>query len=190
MILHWLTLPTLLTLMRIIFVPFIVYAMVNGNWDAAFILFSIAIITDLLDGLLARLWNEQTALGATLDPLADKLLILSCFFTLAFVHGPLFSIPLWFVIFVLCKELILMSGIALLYWYTGSVPIRPVMLGKIAMVVQTCFIFWLFACYFFHWMPVKTYYGMLGCVIAVVFAALINYIVIGIRWLCGYYHHD
>src|SRR5690349_20790870 len=94
------TIPTLFTILRIVLVPIIVGAMVAGWWGCAFLFFVVACLTDVIDGLLARLLNEKTLFGAFLDPIADKLLLISCFFTLAFVTTPLFLIPRWFVLFV------------------------------------------------------------------------------------------
>lgn len=175
------TLSTLITLARVALVPFIVGSMVTGYWGSAFILFVIAALTDLLDGNFARLLNEKTFLGACLDPVADKALLLSCFFTLAFVQSPLFSIPLWFVVLVLFRELILVSGIIALLLLDGHIQVRPTIFGKLTTVVQMGFIIWLFACYFFHWLPIKTYYTMLGIVIIMVFISLMQYIRIGLR---------
>lgn len=177
------TLSTMLTLLRIALVPCIVAAMVMGLWGPAFGMFCVAAISDALDGYLARLWHEQTFLGACLDPIADKLLVLSCFFTLAFIQSPLFTIPQWFVVLVLVKELILIGGSVLFYLIKGHIDIRPTLLGKMTAVVQMCFIMWLFACYFFSWLPVKTYVSMLAIVLVLVFASLVQYFTIGIRQL-------
>lgn len=173
------TISTIITLIRIGLTPFIVGAMVAHCWGIACILFVIAAITDGVDGYLARIRNERTFLGAALDPIADKILLLSCFFTLAFVQSPLFTIPLWFVIVVLIKELVVIGGACVVYYCTGDVEISPTRLGKTTTVIQISFIMWLFACYFFAWMPVKTYYTMLGLVLLVVGASLVQYVRIG-----------
>lgn len=177
------TLSTLLTLVRIALTPFIVASMIAHHWGIACTLFCIAACTDILDGNIARWLNEKTFLGACLDPIADKFLVLSCFFTLAFVQSPLFSIPLWFVWLVLCKELILIGGAIILYNIKGHIEMQPTVLGKTTTVMQMGFIIWLFACYFFSWIPVKTYYCMLGIVIVLVFSSLLHYIFIGIKQL-------
>jgi len=177
------TFSTLLTLVRIVLTPFIVCAMCYFYWGTAFVLFCIAAATDIADGYLARWLDERTFLGACLDPLADKILLLSCFFTLAFVQSPLFSIPLWFVFLVLLKELILVLGAIILYYLKGHIIIHPTLLGKLTTLVQMGFIIWLFACYFFTWIPVKTYYSMLTIVMLLVFASLAQYIMIGIQQL-------
>ena len=78
------------TLLRIASVPFIVASMVTQHWGIAFFLILFASATDLLDGFLARNFDQKTFLGACLDPIADKILILSCYFTLAFWQSPLF----------------------------------------------------------------------------------------------------
>ena len=174
--------PTVLTITRIILIPPIVYAMMHNWWGIACTFFVIAALTDILDGMIARWWNDKTWLGACLDPVADKLLILSCFFALTLVHGPLI-IPSWFVAIVLIKELLLIAGTIAVFCIRGYIPIQPVFLGKSAMFVQTLFIMWLFACSFFHWMPIKTYYAMLGLVLITVCASFIHYVSICITWL-------
>lgn len=177
------TISTLFTFLRVILTPLIVLAMAFHHWGMAFSLFLIASISDMLDGTLARWLREQTFLGACLDPIADKFLILSCFFSLAFIQSPLFTIPFWFVSLVLIKELALVGGALLIFLLKGHIEVRPRFLGKITTVTQMCFIIWLFACYFFKWVPIKTYYTMLGILLVMVFASLIQYTAIGIRTL-------
>ncbi|MEX0671719.1 MAG: CDP-alcohol phosphatidyltransferase family protein [Candidatus Babeliales bacterium] len=180
---HRLTIPTLLTLARIAVTPCIIFAMVYQYWGIAFSLFVFAAITDLLDGFLARILDQKSLLGACLDPIADKLLTLSVFGTLAFVQSPLFAIPAWFVIIMLIKELLLMLGAGLVYLICGQLRIAPLKIGKIAMFAQVMFIIWLFACYFFQWVPVRTYWAMLLLVMAVVLWAFIRYTLVGISQL-------
>ena len=177
------TASTLLTIVRILLVPIIVGSMVTGWWEGACVLFAIASITDMFDGTLARWYNEQTLLGACLDPIADKLLLVSVFATLAFVHTPLFAIPQWFVGLVLMRELIIVGGSLGIWIYQGSLTINPTFLGKMTTLMQVIFIMWLFACYFFAWMPVKTYYVMFGLMLVMVISSLIQYICIGLRFL-------
>jgi len=177
-----LTLATFFTVLRIILTPCIVYVMINQYWGAAFLLFIIASTTDVIDGALARKWNQETVFGACLDPIADKFLLISCFSTLAFIPSPLFSIPLWFVLIVLIKELLLVVGVAMLYFLKGSIQIKPTWLGKITTLMQIIFIIWLFACYFFGWVPIKAYYVMLGLLLFLVLATLAQYSYLGYRY--------
>jgi len=179
------TIATLFTVGRMILAPFIVAAMIMHQWGLAFWLFVIAALTDTIDGNLARWFGEKTFLGACLDPIADKLLILSVFFTLAFVQSPLFSIPLWLVLFVLLKELIILGGSLVMLLLDKPLHIAPTWLGKMTTAVQISFIIWLFACYFFHWLPIKTYYTMLGLVFVLTFLSLLQYLRIGFRTIQG-----
>ena len=175
------TIPTLFTMLRIVLVPIIVGAMVVGWWGCAFLFFVVACLTDVIDGLLARLLNEKTLFGAFLDPIADKLLLISCFFTLAFVTTPLFLIPRWFVLFVMSKEIIQVAGGFVIYRLRGHLNIQPTLLGKTTTFIQMIFIMWLFACYFFCWVPIKTYYTMLGIMIFFIGASFGQYVRIGLR---------
>lgn len=180
------TLPNFLTILRLLTVPVTVVMMVKHQWGMAFGAFLFAALTDICDGFLARYLNQKTFLGACLDPIADKALILSVYFTLAFVQSPLFSIPLWFVVLVLMKELVLIGGAALLFYQKGFLKVAPTALGKATMAVQTLFIIWLFACYFFHWLPVKTYYTSLGVVLILVLSSLYQYAKIGFKQARAY----
>lgn len=175
------TISTLFTLVRIALTPCIVLAMIWDAWGIAFGLFVFACITDWLDGYLARMRNEQTFLGACLDPVADKILILSVFFTLAFMQSLPFSIPIWFVILMLLKETILVGGAVFIFVTKGYIEIRPRKLGKVTTFIQMLFIGWVFACYFFAWAPIKTYYVALTILIILVFASLLEYTRIGIQ---------
>lgn len=177
------TIPTLFTLARIIVIPVIVGAMVMGWWGRAFFFFVFACLTDVIDGLLARFLNEKTFLGACLDPIADKLLLISCFFTLAFVSTPLFSVPRWFVLFVVSKEIIQIAGALIIYAIRGHLNVQPTILGKTTTFIQMIFIMWLFACYFFCWVPIKTYYTMLGIMILFIGGSFMQYAHIGGRMI-------
>lgn len=177
------TLSTIVTLVRIILVPFIVWSMVAQHWGAAFWLFVIAAFTDVLDGNIARWFNQKTFLGACLDPIADKILLISCFVTLAFAQSPLFGIPIWFVLLVLIKDLIVVIGSTALFVVKKHLDVAPTVLGKLTTFVQVCFITWLFACYFFCWLPIKTYAFMLVAVSMFVIVTLIQYIKLGLQQL-------
>jgi len=177
------TLSTLITLVRIILIPFILTAMQSQYWGTALVLFIIAALTDVADGTLARLRNERTFLGACLDPIADKLLVLSCFFMLAFTKAPLFDIPGWFLALIALRELIMIGGSLTVWVSTGSLVIRPTLLGKATTVLHMGFIAWVFACYYYHWLPIKTYYGMLGVGVVLVTISLGHYIYIGYKQL-------
>lgn len=177
------TVPTLFTLMRIALIPIIVTTMIVGWWGHALLFFVIACMTDVVDGLLARLLNEKTFLGACLDPVADKLLLISCFFTLACISTPLFSMPRWFVMFVVSKEIIQIAGAVFIYRVRGHLDVQPTLLSKTTTCIQMIFLMWLFASYFFCWAPIKTYYTMLGIMILFIGASFVQYVRIGLGML-------
>ena len=169
------TFSTVLTLLRIVFIPFIAYAMVQRWWILALILFTIGALTDALDGYLARKWNDETTLGAYLDPLADKLLVISCYGALVFSPVDGLHIPTWFLAIVFAKEVALLAGA--LYWgiLKHEVEVKPSWLGKAAMAFQSVLIGWVILCSIFHWVPVKTFYGVLAAALLLVIGSLVQY---------------
>lgn len=148
------TLPTYVTLFRVALTPCIVWAIGCGLWGASFFFFCLAAFSDLLDGALARSLNLHSALGACLDALADKFLIISVFSALAICHSPF--VPFWLVVIILIKELILISGAVYVGFFNGWSQIRPSLLGKFNMCVQVVFIVWIFLCGLLGWVPFKT----------------------------------
>jgi cardiolipin synthase len=173
------TFSTVITIIRIIAVPFIVSAMLWGKWGTAALLFFIASLTDMLDGSIARYFNQKTFLGACLDPLADKLLLVSCFATLAWTNILPFQVPYWFVGLVLLRELMIVLGVLYVYCNKSGVEIDPTPLGKATTALQMLFIMWLFLCYFYQWIPAKTYYGSLYIITILVIVSFIQYAKIG-----------
>lgn len=186
---HMVTLSTGFTLLRIVLVPFIVYAMMKDQWGIACALFVSAALTDLIDGFLARYLNQETLLGAYLDPIADKFLLVTTFATLACVETPLFTIPLWFVMMILFKEVVVVVGFLLLILIKGSFPrVQPTLLGKATTCVQILFVIWLFSCYFFQWLPIKTYSVVLMGVALLMVVTGIQYVLVGYSILINGVH--
>jgi cardiolipin synthase (CMP-forming) len=136
-----LTLATGLTLLRVMITPVLVLALLYQAWLLALCLFLAAAMTDFLDGACARLFDEQTLLGAYLDPIADKLLIISCYTTLACIEYTL--VPLWLVVVMMIKEAALVGGTLWLSWIQGNGVVQPAWTGKAAMLVQTAGVFWI-----------------------------------------------
>ncbi len=179
------TFSTFLTLVRIFLTPCIVVAMFLGEWGVAFWLFFIASLTDMFDGMLARLLNQKTFLGACLDPLADKCLLVSCFAALACTDTLPFTVPFWFVMLVLFREIIIVAGFVYMYCTSQGLDVKPTFLGKGTTAAQMIFIMWLFTCYFYGWAPAKTYYTALCVITVMVVASLVQYALIGIRHCWG-----
>ncbi len=121
-----LSIPNLITLGRVIIIPIIFWLLVSGQTRGAFLLFVLAGISDAVDGWLAKRWNMQTELGAYLDPMADKLLIVSIYVALG-VAGEL---PSWLVIAVVSRDILIVLGV-LLCWIIGRpVEIQPHLVSK------------------------------------------------------------
>lgn len=142
---RWLTMSNFLTSLRIILAPCVSVALYYKFWNIAFIIFLVAAGTDLLDGFLARLLNDHTHLGRVLDPIADKLFLISSLGSLSFLESPFFKIPVWFFILIVVRELILLIGGYLVMLVTGSCEsIKPSIWGKLTTFGQIIFIVWLF----------------------------------------------
>lgn len=128
------TVPNILTIIRILLTPVFVMAYISENFNLAWILFAIAGLTDALDGFLARIWNQRTQLGAMLDPLADKALLVTSFICLA-AKG---WIPSWFTVLVVSRDAIIIGGLAVLNFWGVDVRsrIKPIWISKFTTAAQ------------------------------------------------------
>jgi cardiolipin synthase len=126
------SIPNIITLVRIIIIPVFVTALVYRLYHYALGLFIAAAVTDTLDGLLARLTNQKTALGAFLDPLADKFLLVTSFILFAMKDW----IPTWLSITVISRDLIVTLGWLLLYLVYNITRVEPTIIGKAAVAAQ------------------------------------------------------
>lgn len=127
-----LTLPNLITMARLCAVPFTVWLMLHGRLDIAFWMFVAAGVSDGVDGWLARVRNARSALGAILDPMADKLLLVCVYVTLAAIG----VLPDWLALLVVFRDLVIVGGVLAL-WMLGEPPaIRPMMLSKANTALQ------------------------------------------------------
>ena len=120
-------LPNFITLGRILAVPFVFWLLLSGEAKAAFFIFVAAGISDAVDGFLAKRFNMQTELGAYLDPLADKLLIVSIYIAL----GARGEIPLWLVIAVVSRDLAILAAVMLSWLMDHPVVIKPLLVSKL-----------------------------------------------------------
>jgi cardiolipin synthase len=124
--------PNLLTLLRILITPLFVIFMIKGHYRLALLVFFLAGISDGLDGLFARWFNQKTVLGAHLDPLADKLLLISAFVALAVQQ----TIPSWLAVVVISRDILILTGIAILRYFHIAVTIKPSMISKCTTAAQ------------------------------------------------------
>jgi cardiolipin synthase (CMP-forming) len=132
-----LTAPNQLTLLRMMFVPFIVINLVAGHYKWALALFVLAGFSDGLDGMLARTLKQQTMIGQYLDPIADKLLLSTMFMVLAILH----KIPWKYTVMVFSRDISILCASAVLYAIAGLRDFRPSIFGKANTFAQVAAIF-------------------------------------------------
>lgn len=139
-----------ITILRILLIPFFIvltlYYVSSGNELCrifAILCFAVCAISDGVDGYIARRYNQRSELGAILDPLADKLLLVSGIILLSLNNGDrLPRLPLWLVATVLSRDVLILIGMTVIHLVCGKVTVRPRMLGKIATVLQMVTVIW------------------------------------------------
>ena len=128
-----LTTANQLTILRMLLIPVFVILLVYGYRGWALITFMVAGLTDLLDGLIARLAGEKTTLGAWLDPMADKLLLVTMFIVLTLPGiGLANQLPIWFTILVISRDVAIVATVAVVNLAIGPRTFRPSIFGKVA----------------------------------------------------------
>jgi CDP-diacylglycerol--glycerol-3-phosphate 3-phosphatidyltransferase len=137
------------TIMRILMIPFFVVEVLyyrstgrEGFRLGGVLAFAAAAICDGVDGYIARTYNQRSELGAILDPLADKLLLVSGIVLLSLSNAHLTSLPIWLSVTVIGRDLLLLTGMLVIHMTVGKVQVRPRALGKVATVAQMICIFW------------------------------------------------
>jgi cardiolipin synthase len=172
--------PNILTLVRIILVPIFVILVMQGSFSSALAVFVIAGITDGLDGFLARVLRQQTDLGAYLDPLADKALIITSFVILSILE----IIPGWLAVVVISRDCIILFGVSVLFLMSVPFEIRPTYVSKVTTLLQivTVFLVLVFKCLPEYESPVmiSTAFWMTACLTVV---SGFYYIFKGVRFI-------
>jgi cardiolipin synthase len=132
-----LTIPNLLTLVRLLLVPCFLVASMRGMFTAAFVMFVTAAVTDSLDGIVARRWNMHSKLGALLDPAADKTLLVCGYVYYTFASGiPLVRIPSWLTFAVFIRDFLIVCFAYLMYTRVNVKRFPPTVYGKISTILQ------------------------------------------------------
>jgi cardiolipin synthase len=126
------SLPNLITIGRILLVPVTIWLIVSGQFLFAFAVFIIAGISDAVDGFLARRLNLRTDLGRYLDPLADKLLLVSIYVTLGFLK----FMPAWLVILVASRDVMIVGAIILSWLMDKPINVKPLLVSKANTLAQ------------------------------------------------------
>jgi cardiolipin synthase (CMP-forming) len=130
-----LSIPNIITLGRILLVPVIVWAIASNQMAIAFAIFIIAGVSDAVDGFLAKRFNMASELGALLDPLADKALLVSIYIAL----GTWGAVPRWIVILVVSRDIMIVAAV-IVSWLVGKpIPMKPLMVSKLNTFAQVAF---------------------------------------------------
>lgn len=129
--------PNLLTLLRLVIIPFIVITVVGGSYRWALALFVLAGISDFFDGMLARVLKQRTELGQNLDPIADKMLLSTLFLVLSIMH----KIPWKYTVMVFSRDFTILMVAGLLYMTNTLRDFRPSIFGKLNTTAQIAAVF-------------------------------------------------
>lgn len=131
------TIPNLITSIRIILAPIFVIYLINERFSSALIVFILAGLSDGADGLIARLFGQKSRLGTFLDPLADKILLIAAFVTLAIIN----RIPPWLSVIVISRDVLILLGALILFLNNSHLTIRPSILSKMTTCLQLLTVF-------------------------------------------------
>lgn len=135
------TLPNLLTASRLVLAPVVAWRLLEHDVEGAFWLFVIAAITDLLDGTLARWLNQRSVLGAWLDPIADKVMLLTTLSMLALTE----LLPMWLLYVVVVRDVVILAGAEGYRRLTGKLDVTPTWSGKVATFMEFVLVSWVLA---------------------------------------------
>jgi cardiolipin synthase len=164
-----------LTVLRILLIPVFVALLVYRKPGTALLVFTVAALTDLADGYVARRRGHESRLGAFLDPMADKLLLVASFGTLTYLR----VLPAWIMIVVISRDAILMLGALLIHMVGGRIYPRPTLAGKLATFFQILTVLVGLLAQYFKWPLVPVIW------LAAAFTVIsgLQYIVQGMRYL-------
>ena len=129
------SLPNLITLGRLFLVPLIIIAISNGRWTLTFVAFVVAGVSDAVDGYLAKTFDLRTKLGAYLDPVADKALLISIYVTLALAS----VLPATLAIMVVSRDVMIVGAVIISWLLDDPVEIRPLLVSKLNTTAQIAF---------------------------------------------------
>ena len=128
-----------LTLFRVLLIPAFVILVVYGYLGWALVVFGVAGLTDALDGVIARRWSARTNIGAWLDPMADKLLLVTTFVVLTLPGLHLINrLPIWLTVLIISRDLLIVLTVAIINLAIGRRTFRPSAFGKLATAIYIC----------------------------------------------------
>lgn len=141
----WRTIPNLLTALRVVLIAPLIYCAIAGKDEAALAIWIVAGLTDLLDGHIARRWRQASKLGRLADPVADKLLTGAAFLVLTAFRTGLSAMPLWLMVAVIGRDILILAGCLVVYKLTRSTGFRPTFLGKANTLIEITLVTWFLA---------------------------------------------
>lgn len=171
------TVASLISLMRLLLAPLVAFAIIKGQWAVAGFLFLVAALSDVLDGAVARFFNQKTFLGEWLDALADKVLIVCSFTALLIRH----CAPTWFLSLVLVRELALIGGAWWYYCQHGHFSLEPMPLAKVSMTLYVGTILLMLFCQQSAYLDGFPYYLMMMVTSCCAFVSLMQRCYQGIK---------
>jgi cardiolipin synthase (CMP-forming) len=127
--------PNFITIGRILFVPLTIWLLISEEFSWAFVVFIVAGVSDGVDGYLARVTNTKTELGAYLDPLADKALLISVYGALGMIK----ILPAWLVLMVITRDVLIIGGVLLAWLLDKPLVMKPLWISKVNTAVQIIF---------------------------------------------------
>ncbi len=178
-----------ITILRILLIPFFVVEVLYYVKDGhemhrllALLSFAVAAICDGVDGYIARRYNQRSELGAILDPLADKLLLVSGIVVLSFDQRPyLETVPLWLTGTIIGRDILLLIGLVVIQVIVGKLKVRPRILGKIATVFQMIVVLWILLKWDKKWLSI-----WIGCAAGCTGVSGLLYVWDGVRQLSAH----
>ena len=126
----------IITIVRLLFTPFIVWLILSGYYKTSFIFFILSGLSDAIDGFIAKKFNQITILGSYLDPLADKILIVSSILVLGFIG----IIPSWLLILIVSRDLAILGAVIISWLMESDLKIEPIFSSKINTFLQILYI--------------------------------------------------
>ncbi len=164
------TIPNLITMLRIILTPIFIIFLLDRQFAAALFIFAACGVSDGLDGLLARLLKQRSTLGTYLDPIADKLILVSTFVVLSVTE----HVPVWLGVTVLSRDVLISLGVVVLLLYGMEIRIRPSILSKITTCLQFITVIGVLGSEFIS-LPERLYDGLFGLTAAATIASGLHY---------------
>ncbi|MFZ5733712.1 MAG: CDP-alcohol phosphatidyltransferase family protein [Pseudomonadota bacterium] len=169
--------PNIITLGRILLVPVIVWAIAANQMTIAFAVFLVAGVSDAIDGFLAKRFNMSSELGALLDPVADKALLVSIYVALG-IWG---AVPRWIVILVVSRDLMIVGAVIISWLFGKPIPMKPLMVSKLNTVAQVAFAALILAALGFGLSPEPFDVILMACVTVLTLLSVSLYLVEWVR---------